>query len=279
MTSPSRREPQEKDVRRALLDSARHDAPTAQAIRRTRTAVLLAMTTAASTTAATAMSTTAARWITMLKWLGVGTLGGLTTVGAIHVASHHAQSGAVSMQPQLPKGADQTATPRSPLSAVSGFPIAQSAPPPSAPDPSVTEHAAPAPSQQSESRPAGPSLLETPPAPAPAASSSAGASLAQEVAMLDEARRALAQGRAGEALAALDRYRRDYPSGRLGQEATFVRIQALSMQGNTAAARSVAEQFLQTSPTSPLADRVRAVLKQGAPEGSATGAQAPGTLR
>jgi outer membrane protein assembly factor BamD (BamD/ComL family) len=86
--------------------------------------------------------------------------------------------------------------------------------------------------------------------------------LAQEVAVLDEARRAVAGARGAEAMAVLDRYQRDFPRGRLGHEAALVRMQALIQQGNHAAAAQLAEQFLKANPNSPLAPRVRALTNR-----------------
>ena len=96
-------------------------------------------------------------------------------------------------------------------------------------------------------------------APAASAPPVANLTLAEEVAILDEARRALAQGRGAEAIAVLDRYAREVPRGRLGHEAAFVRMQALVQTGNQAAADQLADQFLQANPGSPLAPRVRAL--------------------
>jgi outer membrane protein assembly factor BamD (BamD/ComL family) len=87
--------------------------------------------------------------------------------------------------------------------------------------------------------------------------------LAQEVAVLDNARRALADGRATEALGALDRYERSFPRGHMGQEVAFVRMQALIQSGDRAGATLLAERFLQTHPDSPLAPRVRELLRSG----------------
>ena len=58
----------------------------------------------------------------------------------------------------------------------------------------------------------------------------------------------------------LDAYRESFPRGRLSQEATVLRIEALSASGNQAAAKRLGEQFLKNNEKSPYADRIKSVL-------------------
>jgi hypothetical protein len=82
-----------------------------------------------------------------------------------------------------------------------------------------------------------------------------------EIAALDEARTALRQGRAQDALAALDRYGAEFGrNGGLRVEATVLRIDALLRSGNRARATELANAFLARNPKSPYAARVRALL-------------------
>jgi hypothetical protein len=91
--------------------------------------------------------------------------------------------------------------------------------------------------------------------------------LAEEVRLLEAARSEIAAGRAGAGLDALDRYRRDYPDGRLALEADVLRIEALFRAGRAATAIGLANKFLAAHSNSPLANRVRALLRD--PPGAA----------
>jgi outer membrane protein assembly factor BamD (BamD/ComL family) len=84
--------------------------------------------------------------------------------------------------------------------------------------------------------------------------------LAYEIAALDTARSALRARQPARALAAVDDYARRFPRGVLAQEATVVRIEALTALGNRAEAERLGRSFLALHPGSPLAQRVRSVL-------------------
>jgi len=247
MSMPPRNGP--PDVRRALIDSARFDAPSPRSVRKARAAILLAATAAAtSTSVATAAATGVVRWAVLVKWLGVGILGGAVTVGAVRLSSRDTLAPASA--PQTAPATMSAAPPAKP-------PTSAAIEPASAPAPSASVAAAP-----SIPTPSG-SIEDLEPVPAisalPAASSSP--SLVEEVAVIDEARQALANARGADALRVLDRYQRDYPRGRLGQEAGYLRMQALVLTGNRAAAQQLAEQFLRASPNSPLAPRIRELIR------------------
>ena len=79
--------------------------------------------------------------------------------------------------------------------------------------------------------------------------------------MLEAAKSELSAGRAGAAVDALDRYGRDFPNGRLALEADVLRIEALFKSGRAAKAIGLANKFLAANPNSPLANRVRAMLR------------------
>lgn len=83
--------------------------------------------------------------------------------------------------------------------------------------------------------------------------------LAEEVASLADARRALAEGKGRAALAALAAHQAKFPKGRLGVEAEVLRIEALAASGDKRAASEAAERFESLHPKSPYAARVRAV--------------------
>ena len=85
-------------------------------------------------------------------------------------------------------------------------------------------------------------------------------SLALEIALLDDARMALAKGDPPEALRLLGRYARDFEHGNLGPEAVVLRIDALLRQGDVRSARSLAEQFEETHPNDSHLARIRSLL-------------------
>lgn len=84
--------------------------------------------------------------------------------------------------------------------------------------------------------------------------------LAQEVALVDRARAALARGDATGALAALDEYEAGFSRRKFAPEALYLRMEALLRTGRSDAAHGVAEALVQSYPTSPHAARARQVL-------------------
>jgi hypothetical protein len=101
---------------------------------------------------------------------------------------------------------------------------------------------------------------------ASAAKSPPPATLSEELALLDQARSALAGGDARHALALLDRYDTKLRATHLNAEAALLRIEALAKGGHADEARKRAQKFIETYPDSPLADRARVLL--GPAEGS-----------
>lgn len=102
--------------------------------------------------------------------------------------------------------------------------------------------------------------LSTKPSSQPIGSSapkSTVSSLVEEVAAVQKARAALAQGNATEALAVLAELDRTVPRGSLGQERVVLTIEALAASGQSGKAGKLAKAFLAANPSSPYADRVR----------------------
>jgi hypothetical protein len=95
---------------------------------------------------------------------------------------------------------------------------------------------------------------------APRASFTAPASIEVEVGALAEVRGALARGAAQEAIAKLDAYGRAFPQATLAEEATVLRVDALSLLGDRAAAARLAGAFLASHPSSPHAPHLEAVI-------------------
>lgn len=127
--------------------------------------------------------------------------------------------------------------------------------------------------------PSAPAEVATPPAPTatlaasalPAASASAApveprpagadalrSDLAEERALLEMGRTALARGNHDAALEATRRHERAFPRGRLSEERELIAIQALSGLGRRDEARTRAARFLQSYPRSMFAPAVRA---------------------
>jgi hypothetical protein len=100
------------------------------------------------------------------------------------------------------------------------------------------------------------------PAAAAAPAPSQGASISDEIRMLDAARRAQASGDSSGAIRALDDYKRQYPRGVLSEESVLLRIEALARLGNQSAARALAQKFRVAHPDSPHLRRIDSVLAE-----------------
>jgi hypothetical protein len=89
--------------------------------------------------------------------------------------------------------------------------------------------------------------------------------LAEEVALVDRARRALASGDTAGALATLDEYERRFSLRKFAPEALYLRMEALVREGRSDQARSVAAELAARYPRSPHTARARQVLGQTIP--------------
>ena len=98
-------------------------------------------------------------------------------------------------------------------------------------------------------------------------------SLAEEVALLDSARRALRGGDAEGALGILEKHARGFSGGALIADAAVLRIEALAARGDAAGAVSNARAFLSAFPRDPHATHVQDLLHehQGREAGSEAG--------
>ena len=86
--------------------------------------------------------------------------------------------------------------------------------------------------------------------------------LAEESALLTEARARLRSGDVAGARAALDRLEQRFPRGVLGQEREVLSIELLSASGNAAAARRKARAFVAAHPKSPHSQRLSRFLEE-----------------
>lgn len=135
-------------------------------------------------------------------------------------------------------------------------PVATASPDPTAEvatEPSSIE-AAPAPEVPKAAVPSRRGAASTPSASADSAS------IAREIALVDEVRTLVARGQSSAALGAISNYRKEFPRGVLRQEATLLQIEALAKAGNLAAAREIGQRFLREHPRTPHEKRVRALI-------------------
>lgn len=86
-------------------------------------------------------------------------------------------------------------------------------------------------------------------------------SLAEEVALLDGARRALMGGDTEGALRALEKHARDFSDGALTADAAVIRIEALAARGDASGAISNARAFLSAFPGDPHVTHVQNLLE------------------
>jgi len=84
--------------------------------------------------------------------------------------------------------------------------------------------------------------------------------LAEEVALLDQARAAAAQSDPIRTLQLTNSYQRQFPSGAMAPEAQLLQVEALVRTGQSAAAAPIARKLLQAAPNGPHAERIRALL-------------------
>jgi hypothetical protein len=179
----------------------------------------------------------------LVKWIGIGVVGGVGLAGAAAVATrpapapHVASHAVVSAAPVVAAAAEPPAAPHSSLVAVEPAPEAATPVVIAAPHVSVAE-------------------------PAPAPVLEVGAPLAAEVAYVDRARALLAAGQADQGLALLQTYEREFPEARLLPEVLFLRLETCDRLGRTSEARNAAQRLLDGFPRSPHAARARKVLAQ-----------------
>jgi hypothetical protein len=95
--------------------------------------------------------------------------------------------------------------------------------------------------------------------------SASASTLPAEIALLDQARGAIAVGEPARALAILDGHTARFPRGVMAPEAAVLRIEALVKAGDRPAATRFADGFLATAPTSPYTTRIQSLLTTANP--------------
>jgi hypothetical protein len=261
----------------ALLRSAKDDGPPDGALERAMAAVgvgggVAGGAAAAASGAAIRPTSSVARWLfEIFAWVTVGIVGGALFAGEIG-----APSGQVSQPSSAAAAAAANGAPAPPEESGAGVVAHDSdgkgadktseraGEPATAPSPSRGRH-----------------HPEQHPSPSRAASKAPRPTLAEEVALLDSARRSLLDGNAAGALTALEKHGRDFGAGSLGAEAAVLKIDAMVARGDHASASAAARAFLAAYPQSPHASHVRAVLRTGSetaassPEADALKREAP----
>ena len=179
----------------------------------------------------------------VIKWVGIGVLGGVGLAGVAAVATQPSTSPSsggraraapaqVSHQPAAPTKREPPSLVVEPPKAVeSARSVVPTAPLVSV----VATHSSP-----------------------PAVD--VGIPLAAEVAYLDRARSLLSAGQSGEGLALLERYEQRFPEPRLLPEVLFLQLEAYEQSARGVEARRAAERLVSGFPKSPHAGRARKLL-------------------
>ncbi len=254
MATPTRfEEDHEVSLERFLLDAGRAERPGRAAKRRAAVALGIGGLgwlglgwLAPSSTAAAALHAAKAGVVSSAKWIVLGAVGGGALVTAHYVSFSGRETAAPPAAVSAP--AVEPARPGAAAAPSEPTPVAE---PPSAEGVGPTSGAADTAVPEGQARTEGTSQRG---ANAPAAS------IADQIRRLDEVRGALASGRSAQALAQLQAFRKMYPRTPFGQEATVLRIEALVGAGQVGKARSAAQQFERSNPSSPHLKRLRALV-------------------
>lgn len=186
----------------------------------------------------------------LVKWIGIGVLGGVGLAGAAAVASGPAVQPATSqLVVAAPTHVPQLVSSPAPVTRELPRDLPPESSPVEAPVGAVTPvPSAPAPHVNAGEPVSAPATLEI------------GAPLAAEVAYVDRARALLASGQVEAGLALLRGYERDFPEARLLPEVLFLQLETCDRLGRTSEARAAAQRLLDGFPKSPHASRARKLL-------------------
>jgi TolA-binding protein len=249
------------DLSRYLFQSARAEAPPEGALERTAARIAAAAGAVASTVVlAEATSLSKASGVfgsaaphLALKWVLVGAVAGSVAVGASEWA-RHADPGAAGAARVLAHPV-RAGLPEGPLVEFAAEPESRllSVDPPALASTQPAAKVAAARRQPVLTKAPADEGNETPQAPPPATGAS---TIARELAILEQARGALAKRAPADALDAIGRYQDEFPAGHLSAEATALRVEALVQAGRRDEAARIARRFVATYPQSPLAPRV-----------------------
>ncbi|MEO6600445.1 MAG: outer membrane protein assembly factor BamD [Polyangiaceae bacterium] len=262
-TSHNRQQLEAERTLRALMQSMSKDAPRPASKRAIFVALGLgaAGTGAAGTAGAVGIAGAA-------KFVFFGVLSGLAVTGVVvgvqsglpHAQRERSQPALV-VRSRSPSGPRRTSPPVASSASSEERPRSESTP-------AVAVQATPAtPRSSPHSERSNEGMREdvaadraAPPTAAFEARPTSASSLRAEVAALDRARSALARGDAPTGLTELETYAAHFPRGALAQEATLLRIQALTMTGERAQAQKAARSFLASHPSGPHVEKLRELL-------------------
>jgi hypothetical protein len=213
-----------------LLRAGRKDAPAPHNRRRIAAALGVGSVFAAGTVATGASASGK-------TWLGFATAGTARLTAGIAAGALAVYGGVHALGPAP---VEPNAKPAATASPPAPRPVVEAAPAPLEPAPVPVETAEPPPR-----RPTASPVLDT---------------LSEELALLDRARRALAQRDYAGTLAALDDHARRFPKRHLASEATVLRIETLVKSGDVAQATRLGKAFLARQPNGPYAKRVSSLI-------------------
>ena len=241
-----------------LLCAVRSDAPSPHARERTLVALGIgggltgasASVASAASAGALAKGATATTVVLVVKWAGIGaTTAAIVLGGAREIPKH---LGKANEAPSIAVKAAEVAPPP-PVPALRREPVRELATsePQALDAPRVLQ--APPPIVRDRAPVAAPPALAT-------SSPRSEQDLAQELALLDRAGRAIAERDVAGALFLLDTYQAKFPQGTMEPEAVVLRIEALRAGNQKAAARRLAQDFLTSHPKSPHTKRMQGLL-------------------
>jgi hypothetical protein len=279
------------ELDRALLSVAMHDRGSERA-RRRAVGALLATLSATKAGAAAGFAPTA---LLAFKWASIGAAAGLSSMVALHAVTHAVPRAEATLaaprlkapsrpsEPLRGRAAtrreiiEESASAQAPSpvpeaafpdlaanSPTAGATLAPKTPPAVTPERSrpLSPHRERALAQPTAMAPTSRAVSRETVAPAArqAKAPADGTSLANELALLDTTRRALAARNPARALAALAERERLFGAGVLGPEAEILRVEALLLAGDRASAERVGRAFLARQSGGPHGARMRSLL-------------------
>jgi TolA-binding protein len=281
MKDPKRLLAQDSDrVTRLLLEAGRAESPGRPRLTRMAVAAAAGATLSAKAAASTAVLAASpmvggsVTSLVVLKWIGLGALGGLMLSATASQIQPKGSDGRVDAQYRgMPeretsrpaptsawsKPRSPEPTPREPTPTAEKAAVVSQASSPEASKAPIHRGVA---RQTTSSNTARISSVNDAPAVAPQPNeneSLAERALREEVAALAQAKSALNQGAAAAALDAVRAYRVSYPKGRLAPEATYIEMEAALLAGDRERAEQIAERL--ANGTTPSARRARLILK------------------
>ncbi len=191
----------------------------------------------------------AGKWLNVLGMVAVsaGSIGVYAVVQSLREPAHVQTMPAAPAVAAMPSAAARSPEPTPTVAATAIAPVETTPTPAAAP----TIEIAPTTKGAASSAAPASSVMGT---------SAAKLGLSDEIARLDDARRALARGDANTTLVLLDRYDREPAAHALSQEASMLRIEALVALGRRDEARRHARRLLAANSGTAYEDRVRSLL-------------------